>query len=167
MILIVAVDKNWAIGKDNKLLARIPEDQRFFRDNTTGNVIVMGRKTLEGFPEAKPLPNRTNIVITNNPDYKARNVTLVYSIEEALEEIDKYPSDQVYIVGGQAIYEQFLDYCDTAYITKIDYAYDADTYFPNLDEKENWEIESTSEEHTYYDMEYTFNKYINNNVIKR
>ncbi len=167
MKLIVAVDNNWAIGKDNKLLVRIPQDQRFFRDQTTNNVIVMGRKTLESFPEAKPLPNRTNIVITTNPNYKAKGVTLVYSIDEALKEIDKYEPEQVYIIGGQSIYEQFLDYCDVAYITKINYKYDADSYFPNLDEKDEWELEASSEEYTYYDIEYTFNKYVNKKVKKK
>lgn len=164
MNLIVAVDKNWAIGKDNKLLVRIPEDQRFFKEKTTDKVIVMGRKTLESFPEARPLPDRTNIVITFNPNYKAKDVSLVYSLEEALEEIKEYPSEEVFIVGGQSIYEQFLDYCDVAYITKIDYAYDADSYFPNLDKDKDWDVVDTSEEHTYHDLEYTFNQYINKNV---
>lgn len=164
MNLIVAVDKNWAIGKDNSLLVRIPSDQRYFKEKTTNNVIVMGRKTLESFPEANPLPNRTNIVITSNPNYKAKDTRLVYSIEEALEEIKKYPSEQVYIIGGQTIYEQFLGYCDVAYITKIDYAYDADSFFPNIDDNEDWELKGTSEEQTYYDLEYTFNKYVNRNV---
>lgn len=166
MKLIVAVDNKWAIGKDNKLLIRIPQDQRFFKDHTTNNIIVMGRKTLESFPEAKPLANRTNIVITRNPDYKAKGVTLVNSVDEAIEEIKKYQTDQVYIIGGQTIYEQFLDYCDVAYVTKINYVYDADAYFPNLDEKEGWELKSSSEEYTYYDIEYTFDKYVNKKVEK-
>ncbi len=166
MNLIVAVDKNWAIGKNNKLLIQIPQDQKYFREKTTNNVIVMGRKTLESFPGGRPLANRTNIVVTSNKDYKADNVTLVNTIEEALEEIKKYPPEKVYIIGGQTIYEQFVDYCDTAYITKINYAYDADTHFPNIDKKEGWELEATSEELTYHDIEYTFNKYVNSQAKK-
>ena len=161
MNLIVAVDNNWAIGKDNNLLTTIPEDLRFFREMTTNNVIVMGRKTLESFPEAKPLANRTNIVITNNPNYKAKGVTLVYSIDEAMEEIKKYPAEEVFIIGGQTIYEQFLDYCHVAHVTKINYSYDADTYFPNLDDKDVWEIQGISEEYTYHDLDYKFYKYVN------
>lgn len=161
MNLIVAVDNNWAIGKDNNLLTTIPEDLRFFREMTTNNVIVMGRKTLESFPEAKPLANRTNIVITNNHNYKAKGVTLVYSIDEAMEEIKKYPAEEVFIIGGQTIYEQFLDYCHVAHVTKINYSYDADTYFPNLDDKDVWEIQGISEEYTYHDLDYKFYKYVN------
>ena len=161
MNLIVAVDNNWAIGKDNDLLTAIPEDLRFFREMTTNNVIVMGRKTLESFPEAKPLANRTNIVITNNPNYKAKGVTLVYSIDEAMEEIKKYPAEEVFIIGGQTIYEQFLDYCHVAHVTKINYSYDADTYFPNLDDKDGWKIQGISEEYTYHDLDYKFYKYVN------
>lgn len=161
MNLIVAVDNNWAIGKDNNLLTTIPEDLRFFREMTTNNVIVMGRKTLESFPKAKPLANRTNIVITNNPNYKAKGVTLVYSIDEAMEEIKKYPAEEVFIIGGQTIYEQFLDYCHVAHVTKINYSYDADTYFPNLDDKDGWEIQGISEEYTYHDLDYKFYKYVN------
>jgi dihydrofolate reductase len=161
MNLIVAVDKNWAIGKDNKLLIQIPEDLRFFRNETTDKVILMGRKTLKSFPGGKPLKNRTNIVLTSNPDFKAEGVTVVHSIKEALEELKKYKREDIYIIGGQSIYEQFLDYCDIAHVTKIDYSYDADTYFPNLDEKPEWVITEISDERTYYDIEYMFCKYVN------
>ncbi|NLJ89348.1 MAG: dihydrofolate reductase [Clostridiales bacterium] len=164
MNLIVAVDNNWAIGKDNKLLVNIPNDLRYFKEHTTNKVIVMGRKTLESFPQAKPLPNRTNIVITRNKDYKVKGATIVNSIEEVIEEIKKYKTDEVYIIGGQTIYEQFLDYCDVAYVTRINYAYDADAFFSNLDASKDWELVDTSEEHTYYDIEYVFTKYINKNV---
>lgn len=164
MNLIVAVDNNWAIGKNNDLLVSIPGDLRYFKEHTTNKVIVMGRKTLESFPQAKPLPNRINVVITRNPNYEAKDAIIVNSIEEAIKEIKKYASDDVYIVGGQTIYEQFLDYCDVAYVTRINYSYDADAHFPNLDKKEDWELVESSEEQTYYDLEYIFTKYINKNV---
>ena len=124
----------------------------------------MGRKTLESFPEAKPLANRKNIVITKNPNYEAKDVTIVNSIEEAIKEIKKHKTEDVYIIGGQTIYEQFLDYCDVAYITKINYSYDADAFFPNLDKKKEWKLEAYSEEFTYYDIEYIFTRYVNKNV---
>ena len=153
MNIIVAVDKNWAIGKDNKLLVAIPADMKMFRQETTGKVIVLGRKTLETFPGGLPLKNRTNIILTTNKDFKAKDATVVHSIEELLEEIKKYPSDQVYCVGGDSVYKQLLPYCDTAHVTKIDFGYEADRYFPNLDESPEWEITARSEEQTYFDLE--------------
>lgn len=159
MNLIVAVDKNWAIGNKNDLLVKIPADQRFFREETTGKVIIMGRKTLESFPQKKPLPNRTNIVISRKADYKVDGATVVGSIEEALELVKDYKSEDVFVIGGDSIYHQMLPYCDVAHITKINYAYEADTYFPNLDEMPEWKITEQSEEQTYYDLEYWFIKY--------
>ena len=106
MNLIAAVDNNWAIGKNNQLLVRIPMDQKFFREMTTGKVVVMGRKTLESFPNSRPLKNRTNIVITGNKDYQVKGAVVVHSIEEALKEVEKYPAQDVYCIGGDSIYRQ-------------------------------------------------------------
>jgi len=159
MNLIVAVDKNWAIGCQNKLLVSIPADMRFFRDETNNKVVIMGKNTLESFPSGQPLKNRVNIVIALEKDYKVKDATVVYSMEEALETIKNYKSEDVYVIGGASIYRQMLPYCDVAYITKIDYEYHADTYFPNLDEMEEWFIAEESEEQTYYDLSYTFCRY--------
>jgi dihydrofolate reductase len=159
MNVIVAVDNNWAIGYQNKLLVSIPADMRFFRDATTNKVVIMGKNTLESFPGGQPLKNRVNIVIALEKDYKVKDATVVYSIEEALEEIKKYKSEDVYVIGGASIYRQLLPYCNVAHITKIDYAYQADTYFPNLDELEDWRLAEETEEHTYYDLTYTFCRY--------
>jgi len=159
MNCIVAVDKNWAIGCRNQLLVRIPEDQRHFRETTTGKVVILGRNTLETFPEAKPLKNRTNIVITRKMDYKLNDAIVVHSIEEALAEAKKHNSEDVYVIGGESIYRQMLPYCDVAIVTKIDYEYQADTYFPNLDKMEDWTLVEESEEHTYHDLAYTFCRY--------
>lgn len=159
MNIIVAADKNWAIGKDNRLLVSIPADMKMFRQETTGKVVVMGRKTLESFPGGLPLKNRTNIVITQNRNYTVKDAIVVHSIEEALEEIKKYPPEDVYCIGGDSIYKQLLPYCDTAHVTKIDFAYAADSFFPNLDEMPEWEITAQSEEQTYFDLEYQFVKY--------
>lgn len=159
MNMIVAVDKNWGIGCKNQLLISIPEDMRFFRDETTGKVIIVGRNTLNTFPGGRPLRDRVNVVITSNKDFKAEGAIVVHSIEEALEAVKGYKSEDVYVVGGGTIYKQMLDYCDVAHVTKIDYGYEADTYFPNLDEKEEWRITGESDEKTYYDIEYMFYKY--------
>lgn len=159
MKCIVAVDSNWAIGYKNNLLVSIPADMRFFKNETTGKIVVMGKNTLESFPGGKPLANRTNIVVALEKDYKVPGATVVNSIDEALEEVKKYDTNDVYIIGGASIYKQFLKYCDIAHVTKIDYAYQADTYFPNLDESDEWELVGDSEEQTYYDLEYRFLKY--------
>ncbi len=159
MNLIAAVDRNWAIGKNNQLLVRIPMDQKFFRETTTGKVVVMGRKTLESFPNGLPLKNRTNIVLTRNKNYKVNDAIVVHSLEELHEELAKYPSEDIYVIGGEQIYKALVDECDVAHITKIDYAYDADAYFPNLDEKPEWKIVADSEEQTYFDLEFYFYKY--------
>ena len=159
MNLIVAVDKNWAIGKDNKLLVSIPDDMKFFRETTTGKVVVMGRKTLESFPNSKPLPNRVNIVLTKDAKYEANGTIIVHSKEELNEELKKYNSDDIYVIGGESIYRMMLDECDRAFVTYVDYSYDADTYFPNLDEMSDWKLAEESEEQTYYDIEFYFRTY--------
>lgn len=163
MNIIVAVDKNWAIGKENKLLVSIPADMKFFRETTKGNVVIMGRKTLESFPQGQPLKNRVNIVITKNPDYQVKDAVVVHSVEEAIEESRKYEGE-VYVIGGESIYRAMLPYCKTALVTKIDHAYAADTYFPNLEEEEGWDLVGETEEQTYFDLEYVFTKYENRAV---
>ncbi len=159
MNIIVAVDKNWAIGKDNKLLVSIPADMKMFRQETTGKVVVMGRKTLESFPNGLPLKNRTNIVLTRNEAYEAKGAVVVHTLEALLKELEKYPSDQVYCIGGDSIYKLLLPYCDTALVTKINFAYEADRFFSNLDELPQWHVAGRSEEQTYFNLEYEFVRY--------
>lgn len=165
MQLIVAVDKNWAIGNGSKLLVRIPEDQKFFRETTMGHVVVLGRKTLDEFPGGKPLKGRNNIILSRDEKYKVDGATVVHSKEELLEELAKYASDDIFIIGGESIYKLMYQYCDTAHVTKIDYAYRADKYFPNLDEEAGWKMVADSDEQTYFDLEYYFVKYENDNPI--
>ena len=159
MNLIVAVDKNWAIGKGNQLLVSIPQDMKFFRETTIGKVVVMGRKTLETFPGGQPLKKRVNIVITRDKDYKVNDAIIVHSVEEALEELKKYDEEDIYVIGGESIYRQMLPYCTLAHVTKINHAYEADTYFPNLDEKDEWVVTGVSDEQTYFNLEYEFVRY--------
>ena len=159
MNLIVNADKNWGIGRENQLLVHIPNDMKMFRQTTTGKVVVMGRKTLESFPNGMPLPKRTNIVLTTDQDYDGRGAIVVHSEEELFEELKQYADEDIFIIGGESIYRMMLPYCDTAYVTRLDYAYDADTYFPDLDARKEWEIVKESEEQTYFDLEYVFLKY--------
>lgn len=134
MNAIVVVDNNWAIGRNGDLLVHLPGDLKYYKEKTTGNVIVVGRKTLESFPGGKPLPNRTNIVITRNPDYEADGCIICSSKEEALKKLEEYDTEKVFIAGGAEIYRQFMDDCDEFYVTKIYESFEADRYFPNLDE---------------------------------
>ena len=157
--MIVAVDNRWAIGNKNRLLVSIPNDMKHFREETTGKVIVLGRKTLETFPQGLPLQNRENIILSENPAFKVRGATVVNSLEQLLDSLKKYPPEDVYIVGGESIYRQLLPYCDTVYVTKIDHTYEADAYFPDLDADKEWILAEDSEELTYFDISYNFLKY--------
>jgi len=157
--MIVAVDSNWAIGNKNQLLVRIPADHKMFRQETTGKVVVLGRKTLETFPNSQPLPNRENIILTTNKDYKVKDAYVVHSIDELLEYLERYDTQDVYIIGGASVYESMLPYVDTVHVTKIDHEYEADAFFPNLDNDPQWEIVAESDEQVYFDITYTFLKY--------
>lgn len=159
MKIIVAADSRWGIGKNNKLLVSIPSDMRFFRETTSGCTIIMGRKTLESFPGGRPLKNRRNIVLTSDPTCVVPGAEVVHSVQEALERIRDEDPDRVFCIGGGSIYRQFLLHCDTAYVTKIDHVYEADSYFPDLDADEEWEVTSQSEEQTYFDLTFHFLTY--------
>lgn len=157
MNFIVCVDANWGIGYKNELLVRIPSDQKFFRETTTGKVVVMGRKTLDSFPGGKPLKNRTNIVITSNKNCEKRDEEIyVNSIDECLELLKNYNDEDIYIIGGASIYKQFLPYCSKALVTRVDREFSADTYFPNLEEDPEWKLVKEGEEQTYFDNTFEF-----------
>lgn len=158
MNLIVAVDSNWAIGKENKLLVSIPQDMKFFRETTKGKVVAMGRKTLESFPQGRPLANRVNIVISHNPDYQVKDAIVVHSVEEAMQECKKHKGE-VFVIGGESIYRAMLPYCNIAYVTRTDHVYEADTWFPDLDKDPDWQKTAETDEQTYFDLEYVFAKY--------
>ncbi len=160
MNLIVCADRNWAIGNNGKLLVSIPKDMKSFREMTTGKVIVLGRKTLATFPGGKPLANRTNIIMSRDPGYKVDGAMGVHSVDELLEGVKKYDTNDVFVCGGDSIYNQLIGYCDTAHVTRIDHCYAADAYFPDLDKSEEWEIELESDEEVYFDVTYTFIKYV-------
>ena len=159
MNLIVAADENWGIGYKNELLIRIPADMKMFREETTGKIVVLGRKTLETFPGGQPLKNRTNIILSSKSDFQVKGARVVHSLEELLEELEKYSAKDIYIIGGESIYRQMLPYCTTAHVTRIDRSYQADAFFPNLDKEEGWQITARSEEQSYFDTTYSFIKY--------
>ena len=170
MRAIVAVSNNWGIGKNNKLLFHIKEDMQRFKELTTGHVCVMGRKTFESFPFKKPLAKRTNVVLTNDGNYKSEydNVIIVHTMDELKELIKMYPPEEVYLIGGGSLYRELIDYCSTAYVTYIDKPMEADTFFPNLHEKKDWWMMIDTFPNYRHDdktgLNYRFSTYINDKV---
>ncbi len=127
--LIVAIGKNNELGKDNALLFNMPADMKYFRDTTRGHTVIMGRKTFESI--GKPLPNRKNIVITRDKNYKKDDIEVVHSLLEAIKKAGS--QNETFIIGGAEIYKQAMEYADKLYVTHID-AEDkkADTFFPEI-----------------------------------
>ena len=162
MKAIVAVDKEWGIGKNNGMLFHMPKDLQYFKEKTLGKVVVMGGNTLLSFPGSKPLPKRKNIVLS---DVFTREDCEVYAtLPELLEELKKYPTDDIFIVGGAMFYRTMIDYCDTAYITKVDAVGGATVFFPNLDEKENWTMLDAGFPLEDNGVNISFTTYVNKNV---
>lgn len=163
MIAIACVDEKNGIGKDGKLLFSIPEDMQFFKDNTKDSVVVMGRKTLFSFKNKEPLKNRINIVLTHNVDLKDSykcfdNIFFVHSESELDELLTNYKNKKVFLIGGAKLYNDLIDKCDTCLITKLDKTFDADTFFPDL-ENRGFKIESESASKSYENVNYKFIKY--------
>lgn len=163
MKTIVAVDEKWGIGKKNDLLFSIPLDMKFFREKTSGKVVIMGSNTLKSFPGGNPLKNRTNIVLYPGGE-KRDDCIIVDSIDELKAEIKKYNSDDVFVIGGAMFYHTMLPYCDTAYITKVEKDGGAEVFFDNLDEMSNWQVVETSEKFESNGLTLTFNTYKNTDV---
>lgn len=160
MNIIVAVDKNWGIGYKGNLLTHLPEDLKFFKEKTSDKIVVMGRKTLESLPNGKPLANRINIVLTKDKSYECDGTVICYSFEELYKTINKYDSDDVFIIGGAQIYNLLLNKCKKAYITKIYKEFNADTYLDNIDKLEQWNLINKSEIKDYNNIYYSFCEYI-------
>lgn len=132
MNLIAAVDKNWGIGYKGQLLDHISEDLKYFKEKTTGKVVIMGKNTFLSLPNQEPLPNRENLVISSS---NFDNVKTFKTPEDALKYArEKYNENDIFIIGGGMLYRTMLPFCDTAYITKIDKEYIADTFLQNLDD---------------------------------
>lgn len=157
MNLILAADEKWGIGRDGGLLCSIPSDLAYFRKQTAGKTVIMGRVTLESLPGSKGLPNRRNIVITRKNDYVAENAEVVSSIEEAMEKAGT--GDDVMVIGGAEIYRQFLPYCHTCYITKIYGDFNADRFFVNLDQDGDFTCRPIADEIEENGIRYRFFEY--------
>lgn len=133
--IIVALAENNVIGKDNRLIWHLPRDLKHFKETTSGHYIIMGRKTFES--NGRPLPNRTNVIITRDRNYTAEGCVIVHSFEEAIKEAKN--DSEAFIIGGGKIYERALPLVDRIYLTKIHHSFEGDTFFPaiNMDE---WEL---------------------------
>jgi dihydrofolate reductase len=148
---IFAMDRNRVIGKDNQLPWRIPADLKFFKETTMGHTIVMGRKTYESI--GKPLPGRTNVIMTQNPDYKVEGCEIVHTIEELLE---RYGEEEIIVTGGSELFRLFMPYVSKMYITSIEHEFEGDTWFPEINEDEwqmTWREQGIKDEknpYTYY-----------------
>lgn len=166
MNFIVALDKNNGIGNKNKLLIHLPEDLKFFKKTTWGKVLVMGRETLESLPDKKPLPGRTTIVITSRKDYMNNEAVVVNSLSELFEKIKLYKSEDVFVAGGESVYQQLIPYCEYGYITYIDKEFQADKHLMAIDKMKQWEKIWQSEPMDYKGTDFIFTKYKNRNALK-
>lgn len=162
MKAIVAVDTEWGIGKNNGLLFRLPCDMAFFKEKTWDKVVVMGGNTLLSFPGGKPLPHRINIVLSSS--LERDDCIVVKNLDELFVELQKYNSEDVFIIGGAMFYRTMIDYCSVAYVTKVNTVGGATVFFPNLDSADNWEMVSATEsiEDNGYDISFT--EYRNSSV---
>lgn len=159
MKLIVNTDRKLAIGNGGRLLFSLRRDMEFFKSRTTGNIIVMGRKTFQSLPGGKPLPERTNIVLSRSPGFAPDGVTVCAGIPELLR-VTKNAERDVYVIGGASVYRELLPYCDTAYVTKVDTAAEcADAFMVDLDRLPEWELAAKSDEFKENGVKFRFLTY--------
>ena len=161
MNLIVAIDKENGIGLHGDQLYRIPEDLKYFQKMTIGKVVVMGHSTLKALPGAGPLPGRGNIVLTSRENVTIDGCIVCRSLRELFESIAPYESGDVFVIGGESVYKQLLEYCSLAYVTKIDCASPADRFFPKLEEEKHWVLVSESEEREYEGLRFRYQVFEN------
>lgn len=159
MKAIVCADKNWGIGNSNELLFHIPEDMKFFKHKTVGNVVIMGRATFLSLPGQKALPDRVNIVITGDEGWSAPDTIVVHSLDELFAVLRRFDTNTVYVCGGASIYEQLVPCCDTVYVTKVDSSKPADRFFPDLDKNPGWVLAEEGEKQEYKGVKYKFTTY--------
>ena len=164
MNVIVAADSRWGIGIGGTQNIVIPEDRKYFRKMTLGATIIVGRRTVMDFPGQKPLPDRRNIILSRNPSFKIECATVVSSVDEAFREIKQ--DERVFVVGGASVFRLFLDYCDTAFVTKFYAEAEADAFFPNLDELPNWVLRESSDVFESHGFRYAFHRYENLNPLQ-
>ena len=162
MNAIVITDRQWAIGYRGRLLFALPADMRRFRALTSGGTVILGRRTLESFPEGRPLPNRRNIVVTRNPETLPPGAEAAASPEEALALAGGPDAENLWLIGGGSVYAALLKDCRRVCLTWVDaQAPASDVRFPNLDELPEWEVESSGEWMEENGLKFRFIQYSN------
>jgi len=160
MNIIVSTNHNNGIGYKNELLCKIPQDMAFFKKMTENKIVIMGRKTFESLPDRQPLINRINIVLsTQMQKTENQNIIVCKTVDEVLQKIKKYPTEDIFIIGGQEIYEQFFVYCNTIYLTKHNHTKKADRFFINIDAIRGWKKQKISQDMEYNGIKFAFYKY--------
>ena len=165
MQAIVNVTPQWGIGSENRLLVHIRADMRRFRQLTTGNTIIIGRKTLETFPGGQPLPNRENVILTHDLSFCANGSSVMHELSELVVFLKERNPDSVFVCGGEQIYRQLLPYCSTALVTLTYTSEKADRYFPNLNQMPNWFLTEVGDKQYENNVAYRFLKYTNASVL--
>lgn len=161
MDAIVNVTENWGIGLGNRLLVTISGDMRRFRALTEGKTVILGRKTLETFPNGRPLKNRRNIIMSTDLRFSADGAEVVHSVEELRTRIRTLPADSLCVIGGESVYRALLPYCARVLLTRTLSSPPADRFFPNLEELPSWELSECSETLEENGVRYRFEDYVN------
>lgn len=159
MNMIITVDKNWAIGSKGDVFVHIPENEQIVRRETTGKVVVMTKDVAEHFPGGYSYRDRINVILTKDDNCNLKEAKIAHNVEELMAILKDYNSESVYVLGGKTVFMELLPFCDTVDVTYIDYAYDADAHFVNLDMDENFVMTEESDEKTYFDLIYVFRRY--------
>lgn len=159
MNLIAAADANWGIGKDGGLLVHLPGELRYFKEKTSGKAVIMGRATLESLPGGKPLPNRTNIVLTSQTDFAKEGCIVVHDMDELAAVCADYAQEDMMVIGGEQIYMQLIRQCERLFITKIFETYDADKHLMNVDKMRSFELVWESDVQEENGVQYQFLEY--------
>ena len=160
MNMIFSADRNWGIGYKNQLLFRVSADMKRFRKMTTGKAVIMGRKTLDSLPGGRPLPNRTNIVLSRDPDFTAEGVIVCRDLDELFGETGNYPEGDVFVIGGEQVYRLLAPYCRKAYITRWNAEAKADTFMEDLSKNPQWRLSEVSGPMEEDGLEFVFELYV-------
>ena len=170
MYAIVSVDQNWGIGWEGNLLKRVPEDMAYFKTMTIGHMVIMGRETMESLPRQEPLRERINLVLSRRLSETVHGFHVCPSLDELFRELarqeETHGTLKKFVIGGEAVYKCLLPYCDTAYVTKFFQKYEADRFFPNLDEDPAWYLSQTGNKRCYEDLVFRWDVYRKQKVIQ-
>ena len=157
--MIFSADNNWGIGCGNKLLFNAKGDMAYFKKRTAGKTVIMGQKTLESLPGGKPLKDRVNVVLSDDENYAVLGAVVCHSLDALFEALKPYGDDDLFVIGGAAVYRLLMPYCDTAYITRFLAVRPADRFMPDFDGLKGWKRVSSSGEMFEDGVSYRFDVY--------